>query len=72
MDDGMTLKMTPHFVRLTLVNKIYKTQVSTDGCSYVDDFKSAIKIKFAPDLETYAITIHHQILDNDYRRQVPI
>ncbi len=38
--------MTRHFVRLTIANKTFQpTQVSTDGCSNVADFRHAIKNK---------------------------
>jgi hypothetical protein len=45
--------MTLHFVRLALGNKTYKAQVSTDGCSYVVDFKGAIKTKLPHLLAAY-------------------
>jgi hypothetical protein len=46
--------MTLHFIQLKLDKKTYKAQVSTDGCSYVDDFKGAIKKKFSPLLDSFA------------------
>jgi hypothetical protein len=42
-----------HFIQLKLGNKSYKAQVSTDGCSYVDDFKGAIKTKLHHLLAAY-------------------
>jgi hypothetical protein len=53
-------KMPLHFIKLQLGNKKYKDQVSTEGCTYVADFKSAIKKKLSPDLDSYAP--HHIIL----------
>jgi hypothetical protein len=52
--------MTLHFVRLALGNKTYKRQVSSASCTFVDDFKDAIKDKFSPDLDSYAP--HHLTL----------
>ena len=52
--------MTLHFIQLRLGKKTYKSQVSTEGCSYVDEFKGAIKKKFSPELESYAP--HHLTL----------
>jgi hypothetical protein len=49
-----TSKMTLHFIQLKLDKKTYKDQVSTEGCSYVDDFKGAIKTKFSPLLDSFA------------------
>jgi hypothetical protein len=49
-----TSKMTLHFIQLKLDKKTYKAQVSTDGCSYVDDLRTAIKNKFSPELDSYA------------------
>ena len=48
-----TSKMTLHFIQLKLGNKIYKGQVSTEGCSYVDDFRAAIKTKLPHLLAAY-------------------
>ena len=46
--------MTLHFVKLKLGNKTFgPTKVSTEGCSDVDDFKSAIKSKFSPYLDSF-------------------
>jgi hypothetical protein len=45
--------MTLHFIQLRLANNTYKSQVSTDGCSYVDDFKGAIKTKLPHLLAAY-------------------
>jgi hypothetical protein len=46
--------MTLHFVKLALGNTSYTaTKVSTDGCSYVDDFRDAIKTKLPPLLAAY-------------------
>ncbi len=45
--------MTFHFIQLKLDKKTYKAQVSTDGCSYVDDFKGAIKTKLPHLLAAY-------------------
>jgi hypothetical protein len=45
--------MTLHFVQLTLGNKTYKIQVSTANCTYVDDFKVAIKNKLPNLLNGY-------------------
>lgn len=53
--------MTLHFVKLVLGNQPFSpTQVSTEGCANVDDFKGAIKKKLSPDLDSYAP--HHIIL----------
>jgi hypothetical protein len=52
--------MTLHFVQLALGNKAYRTKVSTEGCSDVDDFRDAIKKKFSPELDSYAP--HHLTL----------
>ncbi len=49
-----------HFVQLALGNKAYRTKVSTEGCSDVDDFRDAIKKKFSPELDSYAP--HHLTL----------
>jgi hypothetical protein len=49
--------MPLHFVRLTLGNKIYKTKVSTDGCSYIDDFKGAIKNRLPHLLAAAQLTV---------------
>ena len=46
--------MTLHFIQLILGNKTYKRQVSSANCTYVDDFKDAIKNKFSPDLDSFA------------------
>ncbi len=46
--------MTLHFVRLILGDKTYRAKVSTEGCSDVDDFRGAIKIKLSPLLDSYA------------------
>lgn len=46
--------MTFYYVQLKRGNKIYKDKVSTAGCSDVADLKGAIKIKFSPDLDSYA------------------
>lgn len=44
-----------HFVRLVLGNQPFSpTQVSTEDCSTVDDFKGAIKKKLSPLLDSYA------------------
>jgi hypothetical protein len=48
-----TLKMTLHFVTLKLGNKTYKSQVSYADCTYVDDFKGAIKNKNPHLLNSY-------------------
>ena len=45
--------MTLHFIQLRLGNKTYKDQVSTDGCSYVADFKDAIKNRLPHLLAAY-------------------
>jgi hypothetical protein len=45
--------MTLHFIQLTLGNKTYKRQVSSANCTYVDDFKDAIKSKFSPYLDSF-------------------
>lgn len=43
-----------HFVQLKLGIKTYQpTQVSAEGCSYVDDFKDSIKAKFYRVLKDY-------------------
>jgi hypothetical protein len=52
--------MTLHFVRLALGNKTYKDKVSTEGCSDAAKFRSAIKKKFSPELDSYAP--HHLTL----------
>ena len=49
-----------HFIQLKLGNKTFKDKVSTEGCSDVSDFKSAIKNKFSPELDSYAP--HHLTL----------
>ncbi len=41
-------------MKLQLGNNTYKARVSTEGCEYVDDFKSAIKSKFSPLLDSFA------------------
>jgi hypothetical protein len=46
--------MTHHFVKLVLGNKTYKSQVPSADCTYVDDFRGAIKSKFSPLLDSYA------------------
>ena len=46
--------MTLHFVKLVLGNKNYNSQVSTADCTYVDDFRGAIKTKYSPLLDSYA------------------
>jgi len=46
--------MTLHFIQLKLGNKNIKEQVSTAGCSYVADFRGAIKKKLSPELDSYA------------------
>ena len=46
--------MSGYFVNLVLGDNKYKSHVSTDGCTYVDDFKSAIKSKFSPLLDSFA------------------
>jgi hypothetical protein len=46
-------KMTLRFVKLVLGNKNYKDRVSTEGCEYVVDFKSAIKDKYPHLLNSY-------------------
>ena len=46
--------MTFHFIQLKLGSKTYKDQVSTEGCTYVADFRCAIKNKFSPYLDSYA------------------
>ena len=45
--------MTLHFIKLKLGSKTYKDQVSTEGCSYVADFRAAIKKKFSPFLDSF-------------------
>ena len=45
--------MTLHFIQLRLGKKTYKDQVSTEGCSYVSDFKGAIKKKLPHLLAAY-------------------
>jgi len=45
--------MTLHFIQLKLDKKTYKAKVSTEGCSDVDDFKSAIKTKLPHLLAAY-------------------
>lgn len=45
--------MTLHFVQLRLGNNPYKRQVSSANCTYVDDFKDAIKNKFSPFLNSF-------------------
>ena len=47
------LNMTLHFVRFTLGKKTYKDKVSTEGCSDVADFRSAIKAQFPKQLHEY-------------------
>jgi len=43
-----------HFVQLKLGSKSFEpTQISTEGCSYVDDFKEFIKAKFSRKLKAY-------------------
>jgi len=42
-----------YFVQLKLGRKTYLDRVSTEGCSYVDDFKGAIKVKFPKVLKAY-------------------
>jgi hypothetical protein len=42
-----------HFIQLKLGIKSYKAQVSTEGCSYVDEFKGAIKSKLPHLLAAY-------------------
>ena len=52
--------MTLHFVKLVLGNQPFSpTQVSTEGCTTVDNFKGAIKSKLSPELDSYA---HHHII----------
>ncbi|KAJ2991735.1 hypothetical protein HDV02_003508 [Globomyces sp. JEL0801] len=46
--------MTLHFVKLLLRSNNYKSQASTDSCTYVDDFRGAIKSKFSPLLDSYS------------------
>ena len=47
--------MTLHFVQLVLGNQPFSpTQVSTEDCTTVDDFKGAIKKKLSPLLDSYA------------------
>ena len=46
--------MTLYFIELKLKNKSYKSQVSTEGCTYVCDFRVTIKNKFSPDLDSYS------------------
>ena len=46
-------KMPLYFVLLTLGNKNYKAQISTEGCTYVDDFRGAIKNKYPHLLNSY-------------------
>ena len=45
--------MTLHFVKLVLDNKNYKSQVSSADCTYVDDFRGAIKNKWKNLLNSY-------------------
>lgn len=45
--------MTLHFVKLKLGSKTYKDQVSTEGCSYVANFRAAIKAQFPKQLNGY-------------------
>jgi hypothetical protein len=45
--------MTLHFIQLALANKTYKRQVSSTNCTYVDDFKDAIKNKLPHLLNGY-------------------
>ena len=45
--------MTLHFVKLVLGNKNYKSQFSTANCTYVDDFRGAIKNKYPHLLNSY-------------------
>ena len=42
-----------HFIQLKLGDRIYKDQVSTTGCSYVADFRAAIKAQFPKQLKGY-------------------
>ena len=47
--------MTLHFIKLVLGNQPFSpTQVSTEDCTTVDDFKGAIKKKLSPLLDSYA------------------
>jgi hypothetical protein len=47
--------MTHHFIKLVLGNQPFSpTQVSTEDCTTVDDFKGAIKKKLSPLLDSYA------------------
>ena len=52
--------MTLQSIKFTLGDRIYNDNVSTDDCTYVDDFKSAIKTKFSHLLNLYAP--HHLTL----------
>jgi hypothetical protein len=54
-----TSKMPLHFIQLKLGKKAYKAKVSTEDCSDVAEFRSAIK-KISPDLDSYAP--HHLTL----------
>ena len=44
-----------YFVKVLLGDKRYTDRVSTEECDYVADFKEAIKKKFSPILDSYAI-----------------
>ena len=42
-----------HFVQLKLGSKTYLERVSTEGCEYVLEFRTAIKTKFPKVLKAY-------------------
>jgi hypothetical protein len=47
--------MALHFIQLKLGSRTFSpTQVSTEGCTYVDDFRTAIKNKLSPLLDSCA------------------
>jgi hypothetical protein len=46
--------MTLHSIQLRLGNKTFEAQVSSEGCTFVDDFRDAIKAKLPHLLDSYA------------------
>jgi hypothetical protein len=61
--------MPLHYIQLTVGNKTYKDKVSTQGCADVAEFRSAIKSKFSPDLDSYA-PHHLTLLQPDAKTEI--
>jgi hypothetical protein len=68
-DKGHVGLTTKYFVELRLGNDIYKDKVSTEGWEDVADFKDAIKKKFSPLLNSYAIA-QLRVFESDGKTEI--